>query len=202
MMACRSKPRPQGRLSCSELLNQSLPGRLQQLIDYRILHIATHGKFVSEDPEQSFLVLGNGQPLKVPDIRNLSDLSAIHLAVLSACETAKGGPDKEGIEVAGLSYYFLTQNVKSVIASLWLVNDASTSLLMQQFYQNLATGKMTKAEALRQAQLSLLTKQLTAKDALRRGGVGVTGPAARATGNADFAHPYYWAPFILIGNSL
>ncbi len=88
------------------------------LIDYRILHIATHGKFVSEDPEQSFLVLGNGQPLKVPDIRNLSNLGSIHLAVLSACETAKGGQDKEGIEVAGLSYYFLTQNVKSVIASL------------------------------------------------------------------------------------
>jgi CHAT domain-containing protein len=106
--------------------------------------------------------------------------------------------------VAGLSYYFLTQNVKSVIASLWLVNDASTSLLMQQFYKHLATGKMTKAEALRQAQLSLLTKQLTAKDAPPRADadVEVTGSANRATGNADFAHPYYWAPFILIGNSL
>jgi CHAT domain-containing protein len=196
---------PKGVFPGSELLNQAFTlAAFKNLIDYRILHIATHGKFVSEDPEQSFLVLGNGQQLKVPDIRNLSDLSAIHLAVLSACETAKGGQDKEGIEVAGLSYYFLTQNVKSVIASLWLVNDASTSLLMQQFYKHLATGKMTKAEALRQAQLSLLTKQLTAKDAPPRADadVEVTGSANRATGNTDFAHPYYWAPFILIGNSL
>ncbi len=189
----------------SKYLNQTFTlNAFKNLIDYRILHIATHGKFVSEDPEQSFLVLGNGQPLKVPDIRNLSDLGSIHLAVLSACETAKGGQDKEGIEVAGLSYYFLTQNVKSVIASLWLVNDASTSLLMQRFYKHLATGKMTKAEALRQAQLEFLQAKLTVEDAPQRSDLIATGPG-QSEGRqplANFAHPYYWAPFILIGNSL
>ncbi|EKQ68496.1 hypothetical protein OsccyDRAFT_3032 [Leptolyngbyaceae cyanobacterium JSC-12] len=196
---------PKGVFPGSELLNQAFTlSAFKNLIDYRILHIATHGKFVSEDPEQSFLVLGNGQPLKVPDIRNLSDLGSIHLAVLSACETAKGGQDKEGIEVAGLSYYFLTQNVKSVIASLWLVNDASTSLLMQRFYKHLATGKMTKAEALRQAQLSFLKENATAKDAPARIDVEVrVEPGSRANqARSAFSHPYYWAPFILIGNSL
>jgi CHAT domain-containing protein/tetratricopeptide (TPR) repeat protein len=196
---------PNGIFKGQEYLNKNFTlSALKDLIDYRILHIATHGQFVSEDPEQSFLLLGNGQQLKVPDIRRLNDLGSIHLAVLSACETAKGGQDKEGIEVAGLSYYFLSQNVKSVIASLWLVNDASTSLLMQQFYQNLATGKLTKAEALRQAQLSLLQGKLTAPDAPARASVQITGgnSSPRTSLPGDFRHPYYWAPFILIGNSL
>jgi CHAT domain-containing protein/tetratricopeptide (TPR) repeat protein len=186
-------------------LNQNFTlSAFKDLIDYRVLHIATHGQFVSEDPEQSFLLLGNGKPLKVSDIRKLNDLGSIHLAVLSACETAKGGQDKEGIEVAGLSYYFLTQNVKSIIASLWLVNDTSTSLLMQQFYQNLATGKLTKAEALRQAQLSFLQSTLTAPDAPARAGVQLTGgnSSPRTSNPSDFRHPYYWAPFVLVGNSL
>jgi CHAT domain-containing protein len=171
----------------------------KNLIDYRILHIATHGKF-EEDPEQSFLVLGNGDRLTVPNILQLTDLGNIHLAVLSACETAKGGQDKEGIEVAGLSYYFLKQNVKSVMASLWLVNDASTSVLMQQFYKQLATGKVTKAEALRQVQLSFLQGKLTAKDAPDRAGGRRDRSGQLPVGS--FAHPFYWAPFILIGNGL
>jgi CHAT domain-containing protein/uncharacterized protein HemY len=176
----------------------------KDLLDYRILHIATHGKFVSEDPEQSFLLLGNGTPLRVPDIRQLSGLGNIHLAVLSACETAKGGQDKEGIEVAGLSYYFLTQNVKSVLASLWLVNDASTALIMQQFYTHLASGTMTKAEALRQVQRDFIAGKLTAKDAnaLRSDILVQSTNPSRQTGPQNLAHPYYWAPFILIGNSL
>jgi len=87
-----------------------------------------------------------------------------------------------------------------VIASLWLVNDASTSLLMQQFYKNLATGKMTKAQALQQAQLSLLQGKVTAQDAPKRSEIEVT--STRVPRPANFSHPYYWAPFILIGNSL
>jgi CHAT domain-containing protein len=97
------------------------------------------------------------------------------------------------------------------MASLWLVNDASTSLTMQQFYKNLATGTtqkpMTKAEALRQAQLSLLQGKITAKDAPKRGSIVVVPkPGVESTVNnsssSNFSHPYYWAPFILIGNGL
>ncbi|NJN30167.1 MAG: CHAT domain-containing protein [Synechococcales cyanobacterium RM1_1_8] len=173
------------------------------LIDYRILHIATHGQFVSGNPDDSFLLLGNGERLKIPEIQTMADLGGIHLAVLSACETAKGGIDKEGIEVSGLSYYFLTQGVKSVAASLWLVNDASTSELMQRFYANLAAGQ-SKAEALRQAQLSLMEAEQPAGQDADRASVAVVSSngITRAAATGSFSHPYYWAPFILIGNGL
>ncbi|MCX5963734.1 MAG: CHAT domain-containing protein [Cyanobacteria bacterium] len=120
--------------------------------------------------------------------------------------TALGGSDRNGLEVAGIASYFLTSNAKAkaVLASLWKVNDASTSQLMQQFYKNLATGKLTKPEALRQAQLSLLQGNNTGT-AGDRGSFkftptnpdGQTQPISR-----NFNHPYYWAPFILIGNGL
>ncbi|MBW4520441.1 MAG: tetratricopeptide repeat protein [Scytolyngbya sp. HA4215-MV1] len=156
-------------------LRDNLSGR-------KILHIATHGAFVPGRPEDSYLILGNGSKLTTDDIKTLTDLSDVHLVVLSACETALGGPDQDGVEISGISSYFLNAGASAVLASLWSVNDASTSNLMQQFYRNLAQTtpqtRITKAEALRQAQLSLLY------------------------GKADweFAHPYYWAPFILIGN--
>ncbi|MBM0745673.1 DUF3856 domain-containing protein (plasmid) [Phormidium sp. CLA17] len=185
-----------------KLLNKEFTTEaFKKLIDHRIVHIATHGQFVPGKPEDSFLVLGNGQPLKIPQIETMTDLGGIHLVVLSACETAKGGADKEGIEVSGISYYFLSSGAKSVIASLWLVNDTSTSQLMQQFYKNLATG-MSKAEALRQAQQFLLqvgsngTKQ-TRGDSFKLPTTDGSKPITR-----DFSHPYYWAPFILIGNNL
>ncbi len=90
-----------------------------------------------------------------------------------------GGPDADGLEIAGISYYFLNRGAKAVMASLWQVSDLSTSLLMQNFYSNLAKGNITKTAALRQAQLSLLN------------------------GNQrQFTHPYYWSAFILIGNGL
>jgi CHAT domain-containing protein len=174
------------------------------LIDYRILHIATHAQFISQNPEDSFLLLGDGNQLKIPEVKNLTDLGGIHLVVLSACETARGGEDKEGIEVSGLSYYFLTSGAKSVIASLWLVNDASTSQLMRYFYQNLATGKITKTEALRQAQLTMIAGNQQNSDTKDRSSLiltpGKSGESAPISRN--LSHPYYWAPFILIGNGL
>ena len=200
-----NQPNSQGLFKGEAKLNSAFTlNAFQDLNDYRILHLATHGKFNSEDPEQSFLVIGNGDRLNVKDIQKINDLGAIHLVVLSACETARGGPDKEGIEVSGLSYYFLTQNAKSVLASLWRVNDASTSQLMQQFYKNLATGKLTKPEALRQAQLALIKGNNTGTTG-DRGSFKFTliNPDGRPeTIVRNFNHPYYWAPFILIGNGL
>ncbi|MBW4469572.1 MAG: CHAT domain-containing protein [Stenomitos rutilans HA7619-LM2] len=186
-----------------KLLNQDFTTEaFKKLIDHRIVHIATHGQFVPGNPEDSFLVLGNGQPLKNPQIETMTDLGGIHLVVLSACETAKGGADKEGIEVSGISYYFLTSGAKSVIASLWLVNDTSTSQLMQQFYQNLSTGK-SKAEALRQAQRSLLRVAGTATKQTRGDSFKLpTTDGSIPVIARDFSHPYYWAPFILTGNNL
>jgi CHAT domain-containing protein len=171
--------------------------------NHAIAHIATHGKFVSGDADKSFLVLGDGKTLPIPEIEKFRGLEKLHLVVLSACQTALGGTNGDGTEIAGISYYFLNTGAKAVIASLWEVSDDSTSLLMQQFYNNLAKSTastpITKAEAMRQAQLSLLQKQITAKDSIRRGTLAVVYEAgAKPTDN--YAHPYYWSPFIIIGN--
>ncbi len=148
------------------------------LANHLILHIATHGEFKAGNAYDSFLLLGNGEKLPIPDIQTLQDLSHIHLVVLSACKTALGGAGTDGTEIAGLSYYFLNGGAKAAIASLWQVDDASTRLLMERFYSYLAQPSMTKSRALRQAQLSLLQDE------------------------EFLSHPFYWAAFILSGNPL
>jgi CHAT domain-containing protein len=201
----------QGIYQGSEYLNSAFTWRTlrDNLSQYQILHIATHGKFEPGSADASFLVMGDGEKLPIPKIETLKNLGNLQLVALSACETALGGTGQDGTEIAGISFYFLNKGAKAVMASLWAVNDGSTSLLMQQFYKNLSTDKQpsTKAEALRQAQLSLLTKQVSAQDAPQRSDAEVIldpKPDAQLprSRTPDFSHPYYWAPFILIGNSL
>ncbi len=166
----------------------------------RILHIATHASFELGLPQNSFL-LGSEGRITIDRIQLLNNygLDDINLVVLSACETARGGPDDNGIEVPGISYYFLGGGAKAVMASLWLVDDSSTSLLMQQFYRQLATGEVTKAEALRRAQRAFIQNDAVVVAAWRRGGFVNAEVTAEPAG---LNHPYYWAPFILIGNGL
>jgi len=171
---------------------------------FRILHIATHGSFNPKSITASFLLLGDGSRLPITDIATLTNLNTTHLVVLSACETGLSGSAQDGTEISGISGYFLYRGAKSVMASLWNVNDASTALMMQQFYKHLASG-MTKAEALQAVQQDFIQGKLTAKDAPARADVEVrVEPGTRATQSqlSTFSHPYYWAPFILIGNSL
>jgi CHAT domain-containing protein/Flp pilus assembly protein TadD len=201
----------QGIYQGEKYLNQGFTFDIlsQNVANHRILHIATHGKFEAGIPEASFLVLGTGEQLTIPEINSIgAELKDVHLVVLSACETALGGPDAEGIEIAGISSYFLQAGrASAVMASLWLVNDPATSQLMQQFYGQLSAGK-TKAEALQRAQLSLLgNTKILAENSQRTGDGGFiqldakTGlPISNSSG--DLSHPYYWAPFILIGNGL
>ncbi|WP_019499925.1 CHAT domain-containing protein [Pseudanabaena sp. PCC 6802] len=153
---------------------------------HRILHIATHGKFEPGSADASYLMLGDGNKLPIPEIPTaLQDLTKVHLVVLSACETALGTATQDGTEIAGISYYFLNGGAKAVIASLWAVDDASTRLLMEEFYTQLAKSTpqapITKAAAIRQAQLSLLHRKSKGS-------------------STDFSYPHYWAPFVLIGN--
>ncbi|MBD2209855.1 CHAT domain-containing protein [Nostoc linckia FACHB-104] len=190
-----------------EYLNQAFDYRTlrDNLKGHNILHIATHGVFVPGKQDDSYLVLGTGEKLPIPKIDNLEDLSDVHLVVLSACETALGETAKDGLEIPGVSFYFLNRRAKAVMASLWLVDDASTSLLMQQFYANLAKDSHpTKAQALRQAQLSLLRSNSSANSNVERGAINVEAvPGAPTTPKrnlTNFTHPYYWAPFILMGN--
>ncbi|MEM7793711.1 MAG: CHAT domain-containing protein [Cyanobacteria bacterium P01_C01_bin.118] len=166
----------------------------------RILHMATHAAFVPGQPKESFIVLGDGYRLEIPEIETMTRrLKDLHLVVLSACQTALGETNQEdGTEIAGLSSYFLEANRSgAVVASLWNVNDNSTSVLMQRFYENMAAGE-TKADALRKAQLSLLGSDQTAD-----GDERIIGQRqADDAGTAPLSHPYFWAPFILIGNGL
>ena len=167
------------------------------LEDKKLLHIATHGEFVPSSQDASFLVLGDGNKLTIKEIQILDDyLDDVHLVVLSACETAVGEAfltnpkQEEGIEINALSFYFLSGGAKTVMASLWRVDDESTSQLMQRFYCTLANGNtsLTKAEALQKAKMSLLHNTPLDCDT--------------SANNTDFTHPYYWSPFILIGNGL
>jgi CHAT domain-containing protein/lipopolysaccharide biosynthesis regulator YciM len=189
-----------------ELLNQqfNLLSLKTNISAYTMLHIATHGAFVRDQADGSYILLGTGEKLPISQIKELKNLGKVQLVVLSACQTALADRGSDGIEISNVSYSFLGGGVKAVIASLWQVNDASTSVFMQQFYKNLATGKMTKAEALRQAQLSLLQDKLTVKNAMQQRATLIvkSSPQTQRSQASDFSHPYYWAPFILIGNSL
>ena len=190
----------------SEFLDEAFIFRTlrDNLSGNRVLHIATHGKFESGRPENSFLLSGTGDKLTVEQIQTLQNyMTDTHLVVLSACETALGGVDADGIEMSGISFYFLTNGAKAVIASLWLVNDAGTSQLMQQFYQNLSTGKMTKSQALREAQIAMIQGKIQSSNT-ERSSVNYTPGQSRNSESIshNLSHPYYWSPFILIGNGL
>ncbi|MEM9487150.1 MAG: CHAT domain-containing protein, partial [Cyanobacteria bacterium P01_F01_bin.116] len=142
-----------------------------------IIHLATHGEF-SSDPEGTFLLTADGyidvESFSSTIEANQARSEAIELMVLSACQTASGDP-RAALGMAGMA---IRSGARSTLASLWSVNDQSTSVLMERFYQALASQELTKAEALRQAQI------VTLKDERFRG------------------HPYFWAPFVMIGNWL
>ncbi len=177
------------------------------LYGHQILHIATHGEFIPGRPEDSYLVTGTSEKLTIDQIGTLPDLKDVHLVVLSACETALGGPNQDGIEISGISSFFLKEGAKTVVASLWAVADESTSEFMQAFYANLANPTpISKAEALRQAQLRALLGKDYQNTTSRGIGVIAKNESARSANleryPSKYAHPYYWAPFVLIGNSL
>jgi CHAT domain-containing protein len=158
-----------------------------QLQQYKLVHIASHFKLQPGDGMASFLVLGKGDKLTVAQIKNLPGIfTGVDLLTLSACNTAVGVGGANGEEVDGFGELAQRRGAKAVIASLWSVADASTGLLMQKFYQFRMRDSQpaSKAEALQEAQLSFLHKEVKAPDASQK----------------DYSHPYFWAPFILIGN--
>ena len=178
----------------------------QNVRHYQILHIATHAEFIPHIDGESYILSGIGESLTTSEISLLdSQFRNLHLVVLSACQTALGGKALDGTEIAGVSSYFLGKGkADAVMATLWQVDDAGTSLLMQRFYDILATERVTKAEALQQAQLSLLYGEETIDERLMKLGSTRGGLVSIYSSDTevDLKHPYYWAPFILIGNSL
>ncbi|NCS12159.1 MAG: tetratricopeptide repeat protein [Microcystis aeruginosa G13-09] len=171
------------------------------LDSYTVVHFATHAAFVVGTPEQSFVLFGDGTVVTLQTMKNWR-FKNIDLIVLSACETGLGGNYGTGIEILGLGYRLQTAGARAVIASLWSVDDGGTQALMNAFYAALRTGKLSKTEALQQAQIALITSNNPTNEQ-RRGSIRIEPIEGVPSDVANrLSHPRYWAPFILIGNGL
>jgi len=174
---------------------------------YDVLHFAAHTELSEDDPLSSAILLAkDGKDdgrLTVKEIFEM-ELNA-DLVVLSGCETGLGKLSR-GDEMVGLTRAFIYAGTPSVVASLWKVEDSSTAALMGSFYKNLKT--MSKAEALRKAQLELIRGEIGGPLLAMRGVGGITqsgeasGLKATSPGSVPVssAHPYFWAPFVLVGD--
>jgi CHAT domain-containing protein len=169
------------------------------LATQKVIHIASHFTFGAATAASSRLLLGDGVEVSLEDLRTRRyKFGDIDLVTLSACETALGSeigsPRPEGLrqlngrEFESLGVVIQERGVKAVIATLWAVEDRSTASLMEHFFYRNRRSGLSKALALKEAQLSLLKGHLTSEDQ----GTNQTGTI--------YAHPYFWAPFILMGN--
>ena len=165
---------------------------------YTVIHLATHAAFLTGEPRKSFVLLGDGERISLRDIQNWS-LTNVDLVVLSACETGLGGRLGNGEEILGFGYVMQSAGARASIASLWSIDDGGTQLLMNAFYELLQEKHLSKAQALQQAQLKLIRGGSLMQGDER--GVSIADKAGNEV-RADLDHPYYWAPFILIGNGL
>jgi filamentous hemagglutinin family protein len=165
---------------------------------FSILHLATHAEFRPGNPSYSYIQFWDTQ-LGLDQVKSMKwNDPPLDLLVLSACRTALGSEEVE-LGFAGLA---VQTGVKSAIASLWYVSDEGTLGLMTEFYEQLKTAPI-RAEALRQAQLSMIRKQVYLETGNLYGPVtwGIPLPLQlRQLGDKDLSHPYYWAAFTTIGN--
>jgi CHAT domain-containing protein len=140
-----------------------------------ILHLATHGILNSRNVNESYILMaGTGEKSRLTQGEIFEiPLEGSTLVTLSACKTALG-ETSPGSEIASLASAFSIAGTPSILASLWSVFDDSTGVLMIEFYNRLKEGK-SKSEAIRAAQLKLLE-------------------------DPRYSHPFYWAPFILMGD--
>lgn len=165
---------PTSGLLNEQFVSRELQARIKE-VSYPIVHLATHGQF-SSNAADTFIVTWDDR-VNVKEFDRLlrsrtgEKQQAIELLVLSACETASG----DSRAALGLAGAAIRSGARSTVATLWQVNDESTAIFMAEFYRQLALPKSTKAEALRNAQLTLLNNPL-------------------------YKNPYFWAPFILVGN--
>jgi len=172
-------------------------------VPYPVVHLATHGEFGSK-LEDTFILTWNDR-LTINELGALlqnTDISRrrpIELLVLSACKTAVGD-DRAALGLAGVA---VRSGARSTIASLWYVSDDATFRLMVALYASLSQPGVSKAEALRQAQLALIQDKTEFQIGSRaRGGgtvIDVRGQSGQLV-TTSLAHPYNWSAFVLIGN--
>jgi len=190
----RDKRNPQGILPGQQWLNAEFNrDNWQQVLNPLsgsrpgVLHVATH--FLAKpDWAQSYLLLGDGTEFRLPELYNDASLSLhdVDLFTLSACGTEMSNAKADGAEFEGLGTLLQRKGARSVIGTLWAVQDEGSAKLMEAFYR--ARGEqrqMSKAAALQAAQLQLLR-----------------GEVRSPTPGVNLSHPSYWAPFVLMGNWL
>jgi CHAT domain-containing protein len=170
---------------------------------YDLLHLSTHGEMIELNPLKSNLRFTPSEKddgkLTVSEIFDM-EIKA-NLVTLSACETGlvrgEEGDFPQGDDLVGLSRAFIHAGAPAVIASLWMVSDESTVELMRAFYRNLKS--MSKSEALRKAQLDLMKSSI--RFHVERGSGGITQSINYQQDMLiKCSHPYFWAPFILLGD--
>jgi CHAT domain-containing protein len=144
---------------------------------FPVVHVASHFQFSPGTEVNSFLLLGDGKRLTLGDIRTQNyRFDDVDLLTLSACETGLGGGrDQRGREIEGFGVIAQQQGAQAVLATLWKVADGSTATLMGDMYRRRTQSGLSKIEALRQAQVALAAQPRT-------------------------SHPFFWAPFVLMGN--
>lgn len=175
----------------------------QSLGRFPVVHVASHFSLNAGNESDSYLLLGGGEDrrLSLATVRQGgAKFTGVDLLTLSACNTGMtAGSKSNGLEIEGFGALAQRSGAKSVLASLWAVSDTSTRDLMIEFYLRLEQNpKLWKVEALRRAQITLLNgKYKTGEIPAWRsasGSIFIRDPSA------PYAHPYYWSPFILIGN--
>lgn len=152
---------------------------------YSIVHIASHGEFAGE-ADETFVLTSDGVKLTLNDLQRLiqpkqfeGEGEGIELLTLSACQTA-AGDDRAALGLAGVA---VKAGARSAVATLWSVEDEASAALMTEFYRALRDRPgLSKAQAMREAQLALLRGRTT------------------MLGEEDKSHAYYWSPFLVIGN--
>ncbi|MCB9277668.1 MAG: CHAT domain-containing protein [Lewinellaceae bacterium] len=180
----------------------------------RLLHFATHGLLSADSPLESAIALAKGEKLSLYELMGVETPS--DLAVLSACNTGRG-ETTGGDDVLGLTRGLLAAGSKNVMVSLWAVDDLSTSLLMGRFYTLVKKG-VALSQALHDAQvflagltekdidaaievISAYLKDETARERMRqqsKRGFDLSDSPVGAPPKG-YGHPYFWAPFILVG---
>jgi CHAT domain-containing protein/Tfp pilus assembly protein PilF len=198
------------RLLDSEFTEQSFINNLKPAQNFNVVHLATHFHLGS-NLDNSGLLLGDGNILSLYIINKDSDFDFknIDLLTLSACETGVTIGDSNGGEVESLGMIAQKNGAKAILATLWKVADKSTAILMSEFYRlRKENPSLTKSQALQLAQKEMIEGKLqpqAATDERRDTGEIMDSAPTNALQypydpKNPYAHPYYWAPFILIGN--
>lgn len=190
-----------------ESLRNTVPQQTDDGKPFNVLHLATHFSLGASD-QDSALLLGDGKRLSLFEIGKdeALDFKDVELLTLSACQTGVSTGDANGREVESLGMLAQKKGAKAVLATLWKVADESTSLFMAEFYRiKKADPKINKAEAIRLAQKAMIDGRIksTGRSKTCRADEFASGPAKdefKCDPNAPYSHPFFWSPFVLIGN--